>query len=88
MQGGVPSIVEKTSQDSVFIIGEENCVDNDKEAYIYELTKLYEDKDYKKYKSELMKKIIANKKSWKSYIEKYLNIFSLTKENYYKRINN
>ncbi|WP_096635449.1 glycosyltransferase [Clostridium cochlearium] len=88
MQGGVPSIVEKTSQDSVFAIGEENCVDNDKEAYIYELTKLYEDKDYKKYKSELMKKIISNKESWKSCIEKYLNIFCLAKENYYKRINN
>ncbi len=87
MQCGVPSIVERTSQDSVFLIGKENCVDNGEEAYMEELTKLYVDKDYRKYKSELMKRIIFEKQNWETYIKKYLDIFRLAKEHYYERTN-
>ncbi|AUM96499.1 TPA: glycosyltransferase [Clostridium botulinum] len=88
MQTGIPAIVEKTSQDSVFIIGEENCVDDDKDLYMDELLKLYEDESYKKYKGDSMKKIILGKNSWKAYIEKYLEIFRLTEEHYNQRVKN
>jgi glycosyltransferase involved in cell wall biosynthesis len=85
MQSGIPSIVEKKSQDSVFVIGRENCVDNDKEAYINELEKLYSDIKYRKDKGELMKKIITNKQSWGKYIREYLKIFELARKSSCKR---
>lgn len=85
MYAGIPVIVEKNSQDSVFVVGKENCVENDKEAYLDELSKIYNDKNYKKNKGKLMLDIIKHKKSRAEYIEEYAKIFRLAEEHFYNR---
>lgn len=85
MQAGVPVIVEKTSQDAVFVIGEKNCVGDSRKLYIRELNNLHKDENYRKYKSELMQNIIAGKKSWKDYTKDYIEIFDLAKIFFNKR---
>lgn len=66
-------------------MGEENCVEDDSEAYMHELTRLYEDKNYWKEKGDLMKYILSTKPTWKNHIDRYLEIFDLARENFNKR---
>ncbi|EPY6470920.1 glycosyltransferase [Clostridium sporogenes] len=87
MQCGVPAIVEKTSQDSVFVIGEENCVQDCGYEYLQELNKLYKDEDYRQNKSGLMTKIMLKKKTYEEYVKDYIKIFDFAKEQFKKRTN-
>lgn len=87
MQCGVPAVVEKTSQDSVFVIGKENCVEDCDSSYFNEINRLYDDENYRKAKGELMKKIMDNKKLWDKYLDDYFEIFNFAIEKFKNRVN-
>ena len=77
----LPVIVEKNSQDGVFVIGEENCVEDSSFSYYKELEKIYTDSEYKIKKAELQKQKIIHSNKNKHFVD-LIKIFELAQKNF------